>query len=436
MHQVEPWLLIAVVFTEVHYNTILYLSGIMAPTGRRRNRSDGVRVSRANGDEAGNASLFRESATARAPIHLAKLRRLARIALVLSPTLLAGVYYGAIASDQYVSEARFVIRTASKPGGAIGGLGALLQMVGISRSQDDAWAVHDFLTSRDALRALSAKVNLRAIYGYAGADFLARYPSILYGDSDERLYSYFQRMLTVAVSTSTGLTTLRVNAFAPADAQLVAAALLRLGEDLVNRLNDRIQADAVQLAVAEVTRAEDRRITNQQAITAFRNRELLLDPVKNATIVLEVIARLSTQLADARADIAETRAGSPTSPNLPSLQRREEALAAQILVERNRVGSASDGLADKIAEYERLNLEREFSIRALSQAVAAQEQAGMEARRQQLFLERVVEPGTADYPTMPQRWRMFFTVLGFNLIGLAVGWLILTGLREHSGIVE
>lgn len=365
---------------------------------------------------------------------LTALLRLARIALLLSPSLGAILYYGAIASDQYVSEARFVIRTASKPGGTIGGLGALLQMVGISRSQDDAWAVHDFLTSRDALRALSARVDLRTIYGRTGADFLARYPSVLYDGSDEQLYHYFQRMLTVVVSTTTGLTTLRVDAFQAADARLVAATLLDLGEDLVNKLNERTQADAVRLATAEMARTEDRRIANQQAITAFRNRELLLDPVKNSAIVLEVIGKLSAELANARANIAETRAGSPTSPNLPSLQRRVEALEHQITTERSRVGSTSDGLADKIAEYEKLNLEREFSIRALSQAVTSLEQARIEARRQQLFLERVVEPGVADYPTMPRRWRTVFTVFGFNVLGLAVGWLITTGLREHSGV--
>jgi capsular polysaccharide transport system permease protein len=365
---------------------------------------------------------------------LTPLWRRVRLLLMLSPSLLAAAYYGAIASDQYVSEARFVIRTASKPSGVAGGLGALLQMVGIARSQDDAWAVHDFLTSRDAVRALSSRLDLRTIYGRNDADFLARYPSILYGGSEERLFDYFQRMLTVVVVPTTGLTTLRVDAFRAADAQKVAAALLDLGEDLVNRLNDRTQADAVRVAAAEVARFEQRRIVNQQAITTFRNRELLLDPEQNSAIVLEVIGKLSTALADARANLDELRASSPSSPNLPSMKRQVGAIEGQIALERSRVGSASDALANKIAEYEKLNLEREFSIRALSQSVASLEQARLEAWRQQLFLERVVEPGAADYATMPQRWRMGFTVFGFNVLGLAVGWLIVTGLREHAGV--
>jgi capsular polysaccharide transport system permease protein len=127
-------------------------------------------------------------------------------------------------------------------------------------------------------------------------------------------------------------------------------------------------------------------------------------------------------------------ANSPTNPNLPSLRQRVEALEGQLALERNRVGSTSDRLAEKLAEYEKLSLEREFSVRALSDAVKSLEQARLEARRQQLFLERVVDPGVADYATMPQRWRMVATVFGFNVLGLAMGWLIVTGVREHPGV--
>jgi capsular polysaccharide transport system permease protein len=358
--------------------------------------------------------------------------RVAWLALALAPTLAAGLFYGCIASPRYVSEAVFVIRTASKPAGAIGGLGALLQMVGVARSQDDAWAVHDFLTSRDAVRELGQTVDLRAIYGRKEVDPLSRYPSLLYGAAEEELYLYFQTRLDVIVNSTSGLTTLLVEAPAAADAQRLATTLLAEGEALVNRLNQRSEADAVRVATAEVARAEALRIASQQAITAFRNRELLLDPEKSSAIVLEVIGRLATRLADLRAGIAATRASAPTSPGLPSMEQQALALEREIAAERGRVGNASDGLAQKIAEYEKLQLERDFAIRSLAQAVTALEQARLEARRQQLFLERVVEPGLADEPTMPRRWRCVGTVFGFNVLVWALGWMVVSGLREHA----
>ena len=361
-----------------------------------------------------------------------QLRLAARLLLVLMPTLVAAIYFGAIATDRYVSEAKFVIRTASKPANLPGGLTALLQLVGLSRTQDDAHAVHDFLTSRDALQQLAAQVSLRKIYDRPGADFVARYPSIFYGPSNEDLHRYFQHMLTVVVDHDTGLTTIRVAAFQAADAQRMTGVLLELGEGLVNKLNVRIQEDALHLARTELARAEARRVASQLAITAFRNRELVLDPGKSSAMVVDLIGQLSTQLSQVATQITETEGNSPQSPQLQALRQRAAAIERQISIERARVANSSDGLAGQVAEYERLMLEREFSIRMLEHAVAGLEAARVEARRQQLFLERVVKPGLPDEAMLPERWRTVLEVFGFNVIGLAILWLIGTGLREHA----
>ncbi len=384
-----------------------------------------------NWDSAAARPVPREIQGGRARIRLRHWRVTVRTLLVLLPTIVAGLYYGVIATDLYVSEARFVIRSA-KPSTAMGGLGALLQLAGLSRAQDDAYAVHDFLTSRDALRQLTQKIDLRRMYDDPNADFITRYPSPLFGHSDEQFFRYFQHRLSVIVNNSTGLTTLRVEAFRADDAQRVASALLTLAEGLVNKLNARMQQDAVEIAAGEVKRAEQRRVANQIETTEFRNRELILDPTANSAIVVQLIGKLSADLADARADIAETRGNSPNSPQLQALQQRAQAIEDQIAVERGRVASSSDGLADKVAVYERLMLEREFAIRTLEQAVVSLETSRIEAHRQQMYLERVVEPGLPDEATMPRRWSMVLTIFGFNVIGAGVLWLIGAGLREHA----
>jgi capsular polysaccharide transport system permease protein len=349
------------------------------------------------------------------------------------PTLLAAIYYFGIAADRYVSETRFVIRTASKPSSASGGLNALMQLVGMSPSQDDSYAVRDFLTSRDALAQLQSRVDLGRIYGDPDADFLTHWPSLLYGRSNEDLYAYFQNRLSVIVNASTGLTTLRADAFRAEDARLVARTLLALGEDLVNRINVRMEQDALRVATDEVARAEQRRIAAQLALTSFRNRELMLDPGKSSAMVVELIGKLAGDLAATQAQIAEMRSNAPSSPQMASLVQRAAALDRQIGIERERVSNGSDGLASKIGDYERLSIEREFSIRTLSQAVSALDAARLEAQRQQLFLERVVEPGLPDEALAPRRWRTVLTVFGFNVLGFGVVWLLWAGLREHSG---
>jgi capsular polysaccharide transport system permease protein len=364
----------------------------------------------------------------------ARWRLALKIFLVMLPTVVAALYYGVLARDRYVSEARFVVRTASKPASLTGGLGALMQLVGMSKSEDDAYAVRDFLTSRDAMHELAARVNLPEIYRNDGSDPLTRYPSLLFKSTDEGFFRFFEHRLTVVVNTGTGLTTLRVEAFRAADAATVARTLLELGEELVNRLNTRMQTDAVRVATDEVARAEQLRIQKQVAVTAFRNRELILDPGANSTMVVELIGKLSAELADVRTQIATTISNAPNSPQLVSLRQQAIAIQNQIQTERARVASNSDGLADKIEQYERLMLDQEFSVQMLAQSVAALELARVDARRQQLFLERVVEPGVPDEALMPERWTSVFTVFGFNVIGFSVLWLLFAGLSEHAGI--
>lgn len=365
-----------------------------------------------------------------APRSRLSYNKLAFMLVVVLPTALAAAYYGLIASDRFVSESTFVVRSAKSP--LAGGLGSLLQMVGASRSQDDSYSVQEYLLSRDAVSALSQSLPLREIFDRPGADFVARYPNLLYGPSDEELFQYYKTRISVVHGATTGLTTLKVETFLADDAIKINQTLLGLGEALVNRMNERIRADAIRFSEAEVKRTEERLVETQVAITEFRNRELMLDPSKSSLIVAELIGRLSDELSAVTAQLREVQASSPSSPQIPGLQRRIAALDAQISLEKQRVSTASDGLAGKIADYERLTLQREFAVKALAVAVAGLELARNEARRQQLYLERVVEPHIPDYAEQPRRLRSVIMIFAASFVLFFVGWLILAGVREHK----
>lgn len=363
----------------------------------------------------------------------AKFKRWWTVILSLLPTLAAAVYYGAVASDRYVSEAKFVVRTASKPAGT-SGLSAILQMSGLGRAQDEVFAVQAYMTSRTAAQELAKRLPLRNIYSRPEADIITKYPSILFGSSNEELHRYLGWMVQIVYDSASGITTLRVQAFRPDDAKLIASELLALSEQTVNDMNTRIQRDAVTTSEKEVKRYEERLIAAQQAITRFRNSELIIDPAGSSVVATELIGRLSAELSATEARLREVSAAASVNPQLQSLRMRAEALRGQIAQERSRISSdtAEGGLASKLAIYERLALDREFAKQSLEAAVRAHEAAQGEARRQQIYVERVVEPVAADKAMVPERLRMIFTVLGANIILIIVGWLVLSGLREHG----
>jgi capsular polysaccharide transport system permease protein len=349
------------------------------------------------------------------------------------PTIFAVFYFGLVASDRYVSEAQFVVRTASKPAGGAG-LGALLQMTGLGRTQEDVFSVQSYMGSRNAVEQLASRVALRAMFNRPGADWIARYPSLIYGTSAEELHKYLGWMISTTYLSTTGITTLKVQAFRPDDARNITLALLQLGEETVNKMNERIHKDAVLSATTEVQRSQDRLLAAQLAITRFRNAELMIDPAGSSIIITELIARLAADLTQTEAQIREVSASAATNPQLPSLRRRTEALQAQITRERQKISGTGgpDGLADKLAAYERLVLDREFAKQALTVATRASESAQLESRRQQLYIERIVEPVAADRAMAPERWRMIFSVFAVNCILAMVGWLVVSGLSEHA----
>ncbi len=348
---------------------------------------------------------------------------------VILPTLLAAVYFLLIASPRYVSEARFIVRQAGQT--QPDALGLTLQGVGLSATQTDAFAVHDYMRSRDAVAELDRSLDLSRVLGPPGADIFSRWPRPWESRSREGLHKGYQRFVTVGYDATTGISILRVEAYQPEDARRLAEALLTGGEDLINRLNARSVADAVTQAERSRDEARERLSESQRRLVAFRNRERFIDPSMVAAEGAGLIGELSATLAGLRAERSQLAAEAPQSPQLPSLDNRIAAYERQISAERSKLAGAATSLVPAVSAYEDLVRERELADRQLSEATAALLAAERDARRQALYLQRVVSPGLADEATLPRRWLSILIVLIGSLLLYGVGWLVWSGLREH-----
>jgi len=89
-------------------------------------------------------------------------------------------------------------------------------------------------------------------------------------------------------------------------------------------------------------------------------------------------------------------------------------------------------LAPKVANYERLSLERDLSEKTLEAAVAELQRARADARQQQIYLDRVVSPNLPDAAEEPHRTQIVFLVLIWSLVAYAIVALTVAGLREHQ----
>jgi capsular polysaccharide transport system permease protein len=358
---------------------------------------------------------------------LPRINRLFLLTVVL-PTVLVSLYYGLIASDIYISESRFVIRSPQKP--AVTGLTAILQGTGISRSADDTYTVQDYILSRDALGRLDKTLDLRS--NYALGDWLSRFPALDFDDSFEALHRYYLKRTTLQVDSLSSITTLRVSAFTAAEALAVNRMLLQLSEDLVNRLNERARADAIRYAQGEVTLAEARARRAALAVSAYRNAKDVFDPERQSALQLQQVTELQAALMQARAQLVQVRQLAPQNPQIPVLEQQVRSLQAEISQTSASVTGGRQSLAGRSAEFQRLALEREFADRQLTTVLASLEQARNDAQRKQLYLDRIVQPNQPDMAVEPRRLRAVLAVLVMGLITWGVLSMLIAGIREHQ----
>ena len=157
----------------------------------------------------------------------------------------------------------------------------------------------------------------------------------------------------------------------------------------------------------------------------------MIDPDRASVAGLDLIGKLETQLDTMRAERAGLAASAADSPQLPVLDRRIAAFSRQLENERSRIAGEANSLAPTVGAYESLTLERDMAAKSIEAAEATLESSRIEARRKQLYLERVVSPDLPDKAEQPRRWLAILTVLVSALVAYATLSLIIAGLREH-----
>ena len=355
------------------------------------------------------------------------------LVVVVVPTVLSILYFGLLKSDIYISESRFVVRSPERPMQTQ--LGAIIQGAGFSRSLDDIYSVHDYMLSRDALRSVNKRLDLRKAYTRNGIDLFSRFNPLGFDNSLESLFLYYQQHVDVFLNSSSSISTLKTRAFTPSDAYRLNEILLQQAEDLINRLNERGRNDLIRYALREVADAEMKSRIASLALSDFRNKHGVFDPVGQSALQLQQVAKMQDELIATKTQLAQIKAFTPLNPQIPVLEQRVSALQQEINEENAKItgvsGNKSQSLTNKAVEYERLSLDRVFAEKQLAAAMASLEQARNEAQRKQLYLERIVQPSIPDIATEPQRIKAILTTLIVGLILWGILTLLLAGVKEH-----
>lgn len=312
---------------------------------------------------------------------------------------LSVIYWGAIASDRYVSEANIVLESpqitlptmdvASLFGGSSGGSDMLL--------------LRDYLLSVDMLKTIDELVGFRNHYSASGADFISSLPS---GDVPmEDLHKYYLKRISVELDEYANVLRIKVEAFSPEVAHKIASLLLDEGEKYMNLLGKRLAEEQVSFLENQVSALGDNFAQASNLLIEYQNQKGLISPTGTVASLSAVVAALEGKLSNLQAE--RTMLDSYQSSSSPSMVRIESEINAvrnQISKEQNRMAQQSGNALNTVsAEYQTLELKVQFALESYSGALAALQGTRIEAARKLKQVSVLQTPTYPEYPLEPQR---------------------------------
>ena len=348
---------------------------------------------------------------------------------VAVPFLLSVLYFGVFASDVYISESRFVVRSPDRK--TASPLGEILSAGGFSGASEESNAVIEFVEARDALAAIDGDGLVENAYGSDKVSWFDRFGTLVRGTSREQLYQYYLSKITIENDPLLQVTNLTVRAYTPQDAQEINRRLLKQSEELVNRLANRARNDAISVAAGEVEEAKNRARTAAVELARFRNSKGIIDPELEAEVRLQMVSKLQDELIATRTQLAQLQTYTPQASQIPFLRTRIASIEREITEKSGSIAGGPGSLSATATQYQELKLASELAEKQLAIVLASYEEAKAEARRKRAYVERIAEPSLPDYAAEPRRMRGILATLILGLVLWGVLSTLLAGVREH-----
>lgn len=338
--------------------------------------------------------------------------------LVILPALLSVLYFTLIASDQYIAEARFAVRSLADDSDDTDVGGNLFTMRAASQ---DSYVVTSFIHSSEILERLDGKIDYRAIFESPSADFWSRLDP---DASREEFLEYWANHVTAYIDGPSSIVTLTVRTFHPEDSVRLASAILEESEKLVNELTVRAREDLLESYQQEVNRTTQQYREALADLSKLQKQTGFLNPVDEATQTGTLLTGLLAQAMELDSRIFVLRqSNGAEAPNYQQLLNARDSLTEQIENLRQRLAGTGDtALTNLITEYSEVETNRIIAEKLFETARENYDQAFAAALRKALYLTVFIDPSLPEESFYPRR---FVSPLLLSL-GFLVFWSLLS----------
>lgn len=344
------------------------------------------------------------------------------VAMVIIPLIAITGYMLRFASDQYITEIGFAIRTENAPPIS----DVLSSFIGTNaNSASNLDILYEYIRGREMVGLIDAELDLKAIYSKPENDPIFSANGI---ETIEDLRSYWERMISVSVDNNAGLIEVEVKSFSSEDSHLIASAILKFSTQKINELSKIAREDGIRFSRDDLELATTKLREARTNLTKFRIDNNLVDPEADIQGQMGLLNSLQAQLAEEiiENDVLRTSIDRENDPRLINSSNRIEIMRNRIEEERQKLASGSNSseapYAEIVSEYEGLVVDREFAEKRYLVARTNFDAAVADAGRKSLYLAVYSAPLPAESATRPRRT----LTIGLSAALLLSLWSILT----------
>lgn len=364
---------------------------------------------------------------------LALIRKHSLWGITLLASLLSVLYWGIIASDRYISEAHVIIQSTKMDTSQSLDLGSMISGMP-SIGGGEQLLLRDYLLSVDMLKILDAKLDLRSHYSDRHRDLLSR----MWRKDEplEEFYDYYLTRVSIEYDDYAGVLVIQAQAYDAETAHAIATTLVDAGEAFMNQLAQRLAQEQVDFLNEEIQAIKADTFAARQELLNFQNKNNLVSPQATTENIAGVINGLEAKLTDLQTQrVAMLGYLMPNSANVTELNLQIGAVEQQIAREKARLTSTSTSgktLNRVLEEYQRLEMNAEFSQDVYKTALAALEKGRFEASRTIKKMSVLQLPTYAEFPLEPRRFYNSFVSVLVILIVNGITHLLAAIIRDHK----
>ena len=358
------------------------------------------------------------------------LLRRSLLSAALIASLLAAVYWLALASDRYASETHIIIQRTDLAGGQSVDFASLLG--GTSGNRADQLLLRDHLLSVDMLKKLDVTLNLRSHYSDSQRDILSRMWSK--DESIEDFHRHFLSRVSIEFDDYAGVLQIKAQGYDAKTAHALASQLVLEGERFMNGMAQGLAQDQVTFLEKQVAQMNNRALQARQAVLAYQNAKGLVSPRAAAETIVTIVAKLEAQRAELQTQRTVLQAYLVAGhPNIVQINQQIDALDQQIAQEQAKLTSPSGKtLNSTIEEYQRLEMQAVFAQDVYKTALVALEKGRIESTRTIKKVSVIQAPTLPVDALEPRRFynTLVFTLVAFLLAGVL--HLLAAIVRDHK----